>query len=57
MGREPNKEDRPYVPWGPNHPDHPDYKGRPKIFTLDLAKNKKKSRIKPHDQIVNQRIT
>tara|TARA_Y100000593_G_C4055408_1_gene211759 strand:+ start:202 stop:348 length:147 start_codon:yes stop_codon:yes gene_type:complete len=31
MGREPNKEDRPYIPWGPGHPDHPDYKGRPKL--------------------------
>ncbi len=27
-GKEPNREDPPYRPWGPSHPDHPDY-GKP----------------------------
>ena len=38
-GREPNREDAPYRPWGPSHPDHPDY-GKP-TDKPKLAKKKK----------------
>ena len=44
-GREPNREDAPYRPWGPSHPDHPDY-GKP-TDKPKLAKGKNKFKHDP----------
>ena len=42
-GKEPNREDAPYRPWGPSHPDHPDYgkpTDKPKLAKLEAMRKK-----------------
>ena len=44
-GREPNREDAPYRPWGPGHPEYPKPTPNP---PKAKAKKKKQFRNDPH---------